>query len=223
MKARHKTGEAGTNIFGQDRRLLHQSRALRPDSGYEVSNWMELAACLGKSDTFTLMSHEVGKELKLTLLDVWRINTAKVRVAKGICATCPVSGECLAAATPLDRTESVWGGQTPTNLSASPPVNRSIGSRDGRPCVNGHRDEWSVSSRGYHSCLACGREKNERARRKAAEREGREYGTANKDQTHCLRGHPLPEKNIHGKRVCMPCRRIIAAEYRERHRAKLEE
>lgn len=232
MKLRDRTGENSSNIFGGNSRLLHQSRTFGSDSSYTINHWSELASCLGKSDTFTLMSHEVGKEKGLTLLDVWRINVSKVRVAKSICVTCPVRSECLDASTPADRMDSVWGGTTPTGLQSAAPINRSLGSRietdPNAPCVNGHVGSWAqhkgAANRLKWVCLLCSREKQERARRKAAEQEGRELRLSNKAQTHCVRGHLLPEKNERGKRPCLPCRRITSVEYRKVRaaRAKLE-
>lgn len=64
-----------------------------------VDHWREAAACVTVQD-----------------VDFFPDPTdlSAISVAKALCATCPVAGECLTWAIETNQTEGIWGGHTPT-------------------------------------------------------------------------------------------------------------
>ena len=65
--------------------------SLRP-----APDWMAQAACAGADPALFYATH-----------------SATTRLAKRICAGCPVQAECLAHALALDERFGIWGGQAP--------------------------------------------------------------------------------------------------------------
>jgi WhiB family redox-sensing transcriptional regulator len=67
-----------------------------------VDTWAERAACKGVRGTMHLDGGGNGV----------------VAEAKAICATCPVTAQCLAHALEQDEDRGVWGGLTPNERAA---------------------------------------------------------------------------------------------------------
>lgn len=64
-----------------------------------VTPWREAASCLTETDQVSFFPD------KEDLLGIAK--------AKAVCATCPVSDDCLTWAIETNQTEGIWGGHTP--------------------------------------------------------------------------------------------------------------
>ncbi len=77
-----------------------------------ANGWMDQAACEGV-DGDVFFPDGYGDD--------------KTRLAKEICATCPVIRECRVWAITHHETEGIWGGLTPGQRKARKPVKREVG------------------------------------------------------------------------------------------------
>jgi WhiB family redox-sensing transcriptional regulator len=63
-----------------------------------IDNWRDAAACAIVQDVDFFPDPA---------------DLAAISAAKGVCATCPVAGECLTWAIETNQSEGIWGGHTP--------------------------------------------------------------------------------------------------------------
>ena len=74
-----------------------------PNFSVDEWSWHDDAACASEDpDLFFYADWETGDEKKY-----------RIKAAKNVCATCPVSTACLEWAIRVNETDGIWGGLTP--------------------------------------------------------------------------------------------------------------
>lgn len=159
-------------------------------------NWMEQAACDGRSDLFT----EKPGFSKAVL----------------ICQSCPVVEQCGKSATYEDFSWTVRAGRMPTSVSPRN-IGRPVkGKTNSLTCPKGHVGEVRINEFGQRKgCRGCDRE------RKQAKHAPKPRELKNT----CKNGHTGQyeyEQREGGKRFCRACRRINARRYEKERGARMK-
>ena len=95
--------------------------------------WQAYAAC-------------IGHPTRLFFPENVAADSARVARAKAVCATCPVTSQCLDAAYANDERFGVWGGLDPAERGARRDRRR------GRPVLHRARQPVSISTYNNHGC-----------------------------------------------------------------------
>lgn len=179
------------------------------------SSWLELAACAGKPEMFTVMDLKLDEHSSYSEAKHKLAENDKFKKAIAICKTCPVQQQCGEAALPEDWQWTVRAARMPGVFNTRPrgrPASSDYNSVGERVCANGHVGEMKVTKGRRIRCYACERE---RSIRRAKERGVKPRVLKNE----CSHGHVgMYERDSRGVRFCRGCRRIESARYDKKRR-----
>lgn len=160
------------------------------------SDWLQSAACAGKSEMFTVRDLQLGNGEPYSEAKHKLAENQKFKDAIRICQSCPVQQQCGETAEPEDWRWTVRAGRMPAvfkTRSRGWPSKRQASSNT---CSHGHVGRMVEDSNGRR-CLECKRLWNENQRRSEGQkkRQGR--------KTECEKHGPMTV--LESRNVCRPC------------------